>query len=322
VNSIHRLDRFLLRGGAALALALALASGVGTAAAQVDPAAPDTVITDGPPPEFSYDAIFEFTGSDDTTPAENLTFECAVVNFVDWAPCVSPHTVSGLPVGDHIFAVRAIDADGNVDASPAIWSWTLVPLCGGFNTPTIWVDYNGIIRGGPNSGQFVTPDASGTLLVINGTAGNDIIFGTAANPFDDNPFNGDLINGLGGNDLICGGLGADTIRGGAGRDTLYGNFGNDTLEGEGDNDSLFGGEQNDILRGGTGADQLNLGSGSDLAEGGPGNDTFNGGIPLNGPEPDIFDGGTGTDSASNVEVGLDTTSSVETVIPTRQPPTR
>ena len=37
----------------------------------------------------------------------------------------SPKTYLGLPGGDHMFLVRARDANGNVDPSPAIYEWTV-----------------------------------------------------------------------------------------------------------------------------------------------------------------------------------------------------
>ncbi len=40
--------------------------------------------------------------------------------------CVSPFEVSGLVVGGHEFAVRATDAAGNTDATPAVHTWTVV----------------------------------------------------------------------------------------------------------------------------------------------------------------------------------------------------
>ncbi len=37
---------------------------------------------------------------------------------------VSPFEVSGLVVGGHEFAVRATDAAGNTDATPAVHTWS------------------------------------------------------------------------------------------------------------------------------------------------------------------------------------------------------
>jgi hypothetical protein len=40
-------------------------------------------------------------------------------------PCVSPRLYAGLKDGKHTFRVRAVDAAGNVDPSPAVRSWTI-----------------------------------------------------------------------------------------------------------------------------------------------------------------------------------------------------
>lgn len=292
----------------AVAFVLAGGASAGVVLAQDNPAAPDTTITGGPPATFSYDPIFEFTGSDDVTPAESLTFECAVANFVDWAPCASPHTVSGLPFGDHTFYVRATDGDGNVDQTPASWSWTQIPICN-FAEATVWVDYNGILRGGPDAGQPAMPDANNpTLLLIRGTNNADVIYGTSLNPVEPNPYGiiGDLIDARGGNDIVCAAGGFDTVKGGAGADTIYGGFGDDTLEGEGGADTIYGSEGNDLLKGGADNDTLYAFTGEDTMEGGNGNDTLNGGPNVYGPEKDVFDGGAGTDTGNNIDQGLDT----------------
>ena len=88
-------------------------------------------------------------------------------------------------------------------------------------------------RGGPG------PDT------IQGTGGNDRLFGEGGD---------DTLLGLGGNDRLIGGPGRDTLRGAGGLDRLVGGPGKDTLHGGGGRDRLFGEAGNDILRGGAGAD--------------------------------------------------------------------
>jgi parallel beta-helix repeat protein len=96
--------------------------------ALIDTAAPDTVITIGPAGlNANVDVVFEFTGSDNVTLPDQLTFECALDGGA-WESCDSPETIQGLTYGEHTFAVRAIDAAGNVDATPATRTWTVVDV--------------------------------------------------------------------------------------------------------------------------------------------------------------------------------------------------
>ena len=90
------------------------------------------VVTDQLPPETTLDqtpnsttsslaAIFEFSGSDDRS---SVTFECSV-DGGSYVSCASPFSTSTLSVGPHIFAVRAVDALGNIDPTPASYTWTI-----------------------------------------------------------------------------------------------------------------------------------------------------------------------------------------------------
>ena len=65
---------------------------------------------------------------------------------------------------------------------------------------------------------------------------------------------GETLNGTSGNDLIYGFGGNDTLNGNNGNDILYGGAGNDTLNGGNGADRLIGGAGNDMLTGGAGAD--------------------------------------------------------------------
>ena len=89
-----------------------------------DTTAPETTI-DGPAASTgSSVATFRFSGTDNVTPASQLTFECSLDGGA-FEPCTSPH-VENVTVGAHTFAVQAVDLAGNVDATPATHSWTVV----------------------------------------------------------------------------------------------------------------------------------------------------------------------------------------------------
>jgi Ca2+-binding RTX toxin-like protein len=87
------------------------------------------------------------------------------------------------------------------------------------------------------------------------------------------PSFGLFIEGSDGNDTLYGTANADEIHGGAGADTVYGGGGDDLIFGETGNDSLSGGIGNDILDGGLGNDVLAGGAGADRLIGGDGFDT-------------------------------------------------
>lgn len=86
-----------------------------------DGAAPETTITARPPLQTnSTTAGFAFTSNE---PGGD-TFECSH-NGEPFAPCTSPQSFPGLLAGAHNFQVRAIDAETNTDASPAVAVWTI-----------------------------------------------------------------------------------------------------------------------------------------------------------------------------------------------------
>ncbi|GAB4216022.1 MAG: hypothetical protein OHK0022_56640 [Roseiflexaceae bacterium] len=94
----------------------------------IDQTAPDTTITTKPTGiSASTSALFGFTGSDNVSPAGALTFECSLDN-APFAACVSPKNYAGLAQGSHTFLVRATDAAGNTDASPASFTWVVDTL--------------------------------------------------------------------------------------------------------------------------------------------------------------------------------------------------
>ncbi len=87
----------------------------------VDTTAPDTTITSGPAPTSSSpDATFEFSSAD----ADVASFDCSLDGGA-FTTCSSPHNVTGLADGEHTLDVRARDAAGNLDSSPARRTWTI-----------------------------------------------------------------------------------------------------------------------------------------------------------------------------------------------------
>ena len=84
-----------------------------------DRTAPDTTIIVGPKSKTKKKkATFEFSGTDARTVAG---FECSLDGGA-FAACTSPHKVK-VNKGKHTLSVRAVDAAGNADASPATDDW-------------------------------------------------------------------------------------------------------------------------------------------------------------------------------------------------------
>jgi subtilisin-like proprotein convertase family protein len=90
--------------------------------AQCDPDvnAPDTSIKAAPPSlAGSRSASFQFSASKAGT-----QFQCRL-DGGDFSACSSPQQFGNLPEGTHTFEVRAFDSKGNVDGSPALYTWTV-----------------------------------------------------------------------------------------------------------------------------------------------------------------------------------------------------
>ena len=85
-----------------------------------DTTAPNTTITSGPTGTTTDNTpTFAFTASE-----SGSTFQCQL-DAGAWAACTSPWTTSALTDGMHGIAVRATDAAGNTDATPATQSFTV-----------------------------------------------------------------------------------------------------------------------------------------------------------------------------------------------------
>jgi hypothetical protein len=95
-----------------------------TASATPPPDIPlDTFLTATPPPlSNSGGGSFGFTAT-----TAGGTFECQL-DAGGFAVCSSPKSYTGLTDGNHTFQVRAIDAVGNLDPTPAGFTWTVDTL--------------------------------------------------------------------------------------------------------------------------------------------------------------------------------------------------
>jgi len=201
-----------------------------------DTTAPETTITSGPAEggTTSSTATFGFSSSE-----EGSTFVCRLDGSA-WASCTSPKAYSNLSSGSHTFEVRAKDAAGNTDQSPAKRTWTVDATL-----PT----------------NKTCPSGTTSANTCKGTDGPDNITGT---------FSTDYIEGLAGNDKIDGGYGDDTIWGGKGIDTIYGGYNSDTIYGGGGQDTILGENDADTIYAVDGeVDTINCGSGTDTVTADP-----------------------------------------------------
>jgi hypothetical protein len=86
----------------------------------VDTAAPNTSITANPSdPSNASSADFSFTSTEGGS-----TFRCEI-DGGGFSPCTSPASLTGLADGSHTFKVKATDAAGNADTTPAVYTWTI-----------------------------------------------------------------------------------------------------------------------------------------------------------------------------------------------------
>jgi hypothetical protein len=87
---------------------------------RIDRTAPDTSITGGPSGTVAIaSASFTFTATED-----GASFDCRL-DGAAWQPCTSPTQLTDLAQGPHTFDVRATDAAGMSDATPASRTWTV-----------------------------------------------------------------------------------------------------------------------------------------------------------------------------------------------------
>jgi len=94
----------------------------------VDTVAPDTSIGAKPSnPSTSTSATFSFSATDPSPSGGGFTFQCRLdsTRAGDFSACTNPKTYTGLAAGSHTFYVRAVDTAGNIDPTPASYTWTI-----------------------------------------------------------------------------------------------------------------------------------------------------------------------------------------------------
>ncbi len=144
-------------------------------------------------------------------------------------------------------------------------------------------DQRGLPRSGSrcDMGAYEGVTCLGVDVNVVGTAGNDVLTGTATTDGVMALTGDDVINAGGGKDAVCGGEGNDTLRGQEAADQLVGDSGNDRIaggpgddvaKGLGRRDRLRGQADDDVLSGGAQNDRLDGGKGADRCRGGPGRD--------------------------------------------------
>jgi hypothetical protein len=132
----------------------------------VDTTPPDTTIAAGPSGSTTTtDATFSFTSNE-----SGSTFQCSM----DGAPfqlCTSPTTYQGLAVADHQFAVRAIDAAGNVDPTPATQAWTITAP----PPPTGFCASSSVTNAWSGTGRTIAANPSTLASAIGSAAAGDTV---------------------------------------------------------------------------------------------------------------------------------------------------
>ena len=117
---------------------------------------------------LSGSITFTFGGTDDV----GVTgFECSL-DGAAFAPCASPTDYSALAIGSHTFQVRALDAAGNVDPSPASFTWTIVTPAQAVQNLVATINGMGLPAGVANN--LIAPLHQASALLNDNNPNNDI----------------------------------------------------------------------------------------------------------------------------------------------------
>jgi len=152
-----------------------------TVEAALDTTPPQTSIASGPSgTTFSTAASFGFYSSE-----AGSSFQCQL-DAGAWTTCATPQAYASLALGSHTFAVKATDAAGNADASPASRTWTVES---GGCTQTL--------SPGASLSDAISNAAAGTVLCLEGGAWSFNLSGVSKSDYVTVQSSGDQVASLG-----------------------------------------------------------------------------------------------------------------------------
>lgn len=286
---------------------------------------PDTTIVAGPSaPGPARIAVVDLAGSESAVGFERR------LDDGPWLPASDPLVLTGLAAGTHTLAARAFDLAGNVDATPATWSWVVqstvsapdsgpAPSPGGLSreihsfAEADTIPSDSLVRHIQSWASLRLPDHVPNVTLLgfdelnaDGNGAANVLLGNGSANVLVAYGGNDSVVGMGGDDFLAVGAGDDTVLGDdaaasvAGDDTVWGGQGADRIDGGAGDDLLNGDRGDDRIAGGAGDDLLNGGADADSLDGGDGADTLQG-----GQGGDLVVGGAGTDRIAG-DAGADT----------------
>ncbi|MBK6849995.1 MAG: DUF11 domain-containing protein [Proteobacteria bacterium] len=150
----------------------------------VDAAAPNTTIVSAPSSPSSKNVTFSFSSSEDP-----VTYECSL-DGTAFAACTNPKSFDALAAGSHALQVRALDAVGNADPSPASHTWAVELASPRITTPlarTTTIDNTPVFAGEANPGSMVAVRNGATDLCSATTDAQGAWTCTPTQALDDGP---------------------------------------------------------------------------------------------------------------------------------------
>ncbi len=199
-------------------------------------------------------------GTNDPTPTFTFTsepgtsFECKV-DSGSYSPCGSPTTTTHLADGSHTFHVRATDAEGNTDPTPATRTFTVRTASVGVSGSTLVVT----AAVGARDNFAITRPSASVLRVTDlpsGTyTGSGVHTGPGCTRSDDHTANCSA-SGITRIQVSAGDQADRVVNSTAVRGSLYGGSASDKLWGGSANDFVAGGPDPDVMIGLNGNDEL------------------------------------------------------------------